>query len=317
MAGISAHPSLDKQPNIHRIENGKGYATNFNDDDAKSNAGKVGDADNSSNKKQSDSDDGLMDFNFGMSEYDESTKTVIVDHSTHGIANYTHNEDENKIDVRRCDPLTVLIDPYRQCMKIIQNDLIDLASDILYRERFSRFPKLCSRIKDIVSNSIVPHRYQEVIGDIEKRILAEKRCVWTDNIEFNTRILPSVINASTMKNKDNKNNKDIKDMNDVNKRQINLSGEIPINPDAIRVVLYEYFKIIKSDLMTYIHKQIIGFFVMEVVSDVNTGLNDKILEKSTLDVLLEENKDKATKRAELYSLKQKINSIKTMIKDME
>jgi hypothetical protein len=69
--------------------------------------------------------------------------------------------------------------------------------------------------------------------------------------------------------------------------------------------------------MTHIHKQIVAFFVMEVVSDVNTGLNDKILDKTTIDVLLEENKDKAAKRAELYSLKKKIDMIKSMIGEMQ
>jgi len=188
-------------------------------------------------------------------------------------------------------------------MKSIQRHLIDLTSDILQRERYSRFPKLCTRIKDIVSNSIVPKRYQEVIADIEKRIVAEKRCVWTDNAEFNTRVLPSVINSSQKKGK--------------KQQKMNLSGEMLIDPNAIRRVLYAYFTIVKGDLMTYMHKQIIAFFVTEVVGDVNTTLNDKILERSSIDALLEENKDKAAKRAQLYGLKQKINMIKAMINDMQ
>lgn len=221
--------------------------------------------------------------------------------------------DSYDIDVRRCDPLSVLIDPYKSTMKSVQMQLINLTIDILNRERFSRFPKLCSRIRDIVANSIIPMRYQEVIVDIEKRITAEKRCVWTDDMDFNTRILPSVINQASRAGKKGNAQGRVSSAPSMP----SMTGECPINPDAIRKVLYEYFKIVKSDLMTYIHKQIIAFFVKEVVSDVNTGLNDKILDKSTIDVLLEENKDKATKRAELYALKQKINAIKGMIKDME
>jgi Dynamin family/Dynamin central region/Dynamin GTPase effector domain len=256
--------------------------------------------------KSEDEDDGFMGMGFGMdSDTDDDVNDTFMDSSIYEVDDdYTDMD----VDVRRCDPLTVLIDPYRTCMKSIQRHLIDLAADILTRERFSRFPKLCNRVRDIVSNSIVPKRYQEVIADIEKRILAEKRCVWTDNADFNTRILPSVINGSSSSSRGGKKKQ---------KQELNLAGEMPINPDAIRRVLYEYFKIVKGDLMTYMHKQIIAFFVKEVVDDVNTGLNDKILEKSTIDVLLEENKDKAAKRAELYALKQKINMIKGMINDMQ
>lgn len=231
--------------------------------------------------------------------YDNDRADTDVDYTGLSSADYA----ESDIDVRRCDPLTVLIDPYRTCMRSVQHRLIDLASDILSRERFARFPKLCDRIRDIVSNSIVPRRYQEVIADIEKRIIAEKRCIWTDNMEFNTKILPAVVNShSNAATKSGPNNN---------------AGAGTINPNTIRRVLYEYFKIVNSDIMTHIHKQIVAFFVMEVVSDVNTGLNDKILDKTTIDVLLEENKDKAAKRAELYSLKKKIDMIKSMIGQMQ
>lgn len=205
------------------------------------------------------------------------------------------NSQNTDIDIRRCDPLTVLIDPYKKCLKSIQKNLSDLATNILNKERFSRFPKLCTRIQDIVSNSIVPLRYQEVIADIEKRIVAEKRCIWTDDINFSMISLYEVEGGKKDKSKS--------------------TGVI--DPNIIRKVLYDYFSIIRSDLMTYIHKQIVAYFVKEVVIDINTCLNHKILEKSTLDVLLEENKDKATKRAELYSTKQKIELVKSMIKEIE
>ena len=231
------------------------------------------------------------DYNYDHAETD-------TDYTGLSSADYT----ESDIDVRRCDPLTVLIDPYRTCMRSVQHRLIDLASDILGRERFARFPKLCDRIRDIVSNSIVPRRYQEVIADIEKRIIAEKRCIWTDNMEFNTKVLPAVVNSHSNASTNTKSSN---------------TGSGLINPNTIRRVLHEYFKIINSDIMTHIHKQIVAFFVMEVVSDVNTGLNDKILDKTTIDVLLEENKDKAAKRAELYSLKKKIDMIKSMIGEMQ
>jgi len=263
----------------------------------------------SKSKSQSneDSDDGFMGFGFDMDGSDSDSESDVDTNKNYSAppTAYDPYSDYNDIDVRRCDPLTVLIDPYRTCMKSIQHHLIDLTADILTRERFSRFPKLCNRIRDIVANSIVPRRYQQVISDIEKRIMAEKRCVWTDNVDFNTRILPSVVNGSNRSNKKGK------------KQKTNLSGELLINPGAIRQVLYAYFSIIKDDLMNYIHKDIIAFFVREVVADVNTGLNDKILDKSNIDALLEENKDKAAKRAELYALKQKINMIKTMINDMQ
>ena len=252
-------------------------------------------------------DEGFDDAG-GMDMLSDSSDEIEIAHGFDLPPAYAPSTGTNfDIDVRRCDPLSVLADPYKHTMKSVQMQLIELTTEILSRERFSRFPKLCSRIRDIVANSIIPRRYQEVIADIEKRIMAEKRCVWTDNYDFNTRVLPSVINQTT---KGKKGKAYVA-------QTVQITGECPIIPDAIRKVLYEYFKIVKSDLMTYIHKQIIAFFVTEVVADVNTGLNDKILEKFTIEVLLEENKDKAAKRAELYALKQKINTIKGMIKDME
>lgn len=243
--------------------------------------------------------------------------------NTHKTNNDHRNASNVKTDIRRCDPLTVLINPYRSCMKDVQKSLIDLASNILMKERFSRFPKLCDRIKDIVSNSIISRRYHEVIADIEKRIIAEKRCIWTDDVDFNTKILPYVSTGSNNNSNNSNNNSNNSNNNSSQKSGKNTSqrGEIRgemrsdyfVNPESIRRVLYEYFKIIRSDITTFIHKQVIAYFVIEVVSDVNTGLNDKILSKTSIDVLLEENKDKAAKRAELYSLKKKIDMIKIMI----
>lgn len=310
-ANSLTHPSLGNyRSSTDRTSSERAGSTTLgasvNTKSAKDNKSKGNKKNNKKQKKEESDDEGFMSFGFGMgsdSDTDEETTPPYISYDPMDDNDYDGSY--NEIDVRRCDPLTVLIDPYRTCMKGIQRHLIDLASDILSRERYARFPKLCNRVRDIVSNSIVPRRYQQVIADIEKRIEAEKRCVWTDNTEFNTRILPSVINNSASK-KGKKQS-----------QQITVSGELPINPDAIRRVLYAYFTIIKSDLMNYVHKQIIAFFVKEVVSDVNTGLNDKILEKSTIDALLEENKDKAAKRAELYALKSKIDLIKAMIHDMQ
>lgn len=314
MNTLSNHPSLGGYRVSSNRSSSNSSADNKNTKSSNKGQGQGKNNTNVKSKKEEKKEpiveeDDFMGFGFGMDESDnEDDNTSAPTYFPPPETNVDYSDID--VDVRRCDPLTVLIDPYRTCMKSIQRNLIDLSSDILNRERFSRFPKLCNRIRDIVSNSIVPRRYQEVIADIEKRIVAEKRCVWTDNADFNTRILPSVINSSSNGN-GNGNGKKGRNQNQ------NLTGEMPINPDAIRRVLYEYFKIVKSDLMTYMHKQIIAFFVKEAVSDVNTDLNDKILEKSTIDVLLEENKDKAAKRAELYTLKQKIDTIKAMINDMQ
>ena len=270
-------------------------------------------------KTKDTSDDDFSNFGFGFNMVDSDDEDSTVTQASHTLEPPSINSDfladddysDLDVDVRRCDPLTVLIDPYRSCMKNIQSHLIDLAADILNRERYARFPKLCNRIRDIVANSIVPRHYQQVIADIERRIEAEKRCIWTDNKEFNTQILPSAINSSSSSTS-SQNNKKGKSQS-----VTNLTIEPIINPEAIRRVLYAYFTIIKNDLMNFVHKQIIAFFVKEVVLDVNTGLNDKILEKSNIDALLEENKDKAAKRAELYALKRKIDMIKSMILDMQ
>jgi GTP-binding protein EngB required for normal cell division len=189
------------------------------------------------------------------------------------------------------DPLSTLTVPYRKCIKKIQIIMTELSSQILRRERYARFPKLCSKIRNVIANVIVPARYQEIIADIERKIVAERRCVWTDDEQFNTKILPSVIMKSD-------------------------KGRETICPESIRKVLYEYFKIVRSELMTYIHKQVISFFVIEIVDDINVKLVD-LVSTGSVEVLLEENADKASKRRELLDLKEKIRKIQGMIDDVE
>lgn len=184
------------------------------------------------------------------------------------------------------DPFVGIRDLFIECIKDVQVIMCDLVDIILQRDKYSRFPKLCIRIKEIIANNSVPHRYSITCGKIDDIFIEEKECIWTDDVHFRCKILPIMFHKST---------------------------DGTIDPAIIRNILTEYFKVIRNMCNHRIHKSIRTFFVNRIVDDVDTTLTDQILLKADINQILEETKEKTIIREKLMKLKQKINDAKKII----
>jgi hypothetical protein len=187
--------------------------------------------------------------------------------------------------VKRVEPLKIMKDPFIQCLKEIQIIMSDLVDIILLRDRFSRFPKFCVRIKEIVTSNIIPSRYDNTHEKVDDFFSEETECIWTDNNEFRCKILPSMFSKS----KDGM-----------------------VDPEVIRGVLSGYFNVVKGIANHSIHKKICTFFVSRIVDDINIKLSE-LISKTDINQLMEENKEKAIKRDRLVKMKEKIDVAKNMI----
>jgi dynamin 1-like protein len=221
----------------------------------------------------------IRDYN-GIHMPDVTISTGVIEKCFQGI------DVPDPICVRKIEPLKVIKEPFVQCIKAIQNIMADLVDQILQRDKFSRFPKLCIRIKEIVTNHIIPQKYELTHEKVNDFFAEETECIWTDDQKFRCEILPSMFSKS----KDGS-----------------------IDPKIIRAVLSGYFNVIKNIANHTIHKKIRTFFVHRIIDDINIKLVDQMSTKTDINQLLEENKEKAIKRDKLIKTKEKIDLAKNMI----
>ena len=235
----------------------------------------------------------IRDYN-GIHMPDLTISTGIIEKCIHGIdMSVTDHLSGTKI-TKKYEPLKTMKDPISQCIKEIQGYLIELADQILLRDRFSRFPKFCNKIKDIVGKQIIPQKYDSVHDKISDFFSEETECIWTDDKKFRTEVHPSMFTRT----KDGS-----------------------VDPRIIRMVLKGYFTVIKTIANHSIPKKIRTFFVHRVIDDINMKLIDIVIPrveitKLDLSQLLEENKEKAIKRDKLMKLKEKIDQAKQMISNL-
>lgn len=196
---------------------------------------------------------------------------------------------EKSISIKKFEPLKSIKNPFNQCIKEVQSIMIDLVDQLLRKDKFSRFPRLCSKIKEIVSSHMIPQRYEDTHNKVNDFFVEETECVWTDDQKFKIDILPSMYSKS----KDGM-----------------------IDPKIIRYVLSGYFNVIKNIANHTIHKKIRSFFVNRIIDDINIKLTDQMLIKIDLTQILEENKEKTIKREKLLKIKEKIDLTKNMILTM-
>lgn len=234
--------------------------------------------------------DMVRDYN-GIHMPDVTISTGVIERCFQGIDVY-----ENKVNgkdvvktVKKIEPIKVIKDPYMICVKDVQTILVDLIDSIILREKFSRFPKLCLRIKEVITGHIVPIHREITNEKIDELFLEETECIWTNDQKFRCEILPSMFTKS----KDNS-----------------------IDPKVVRTVLNGYFNVIRTYADHAIHKKIITFFVNRVIDDINTKLADLVMSKGDIAQLLEEHKEKAIKREKLVKLKEKIDTAKGMISNL-
>ncbi len=194
------------------------------------------------------------------------------------------------VNQKKFDPLHIIKDEFIKCIKDIQNITNNLVFFLLKKEKYSRFPKLCSKIKEIVSNNIIPNKYEFVCDRVNEFLFEETQCIWTNDHKFRCEILPSIYNKSKDGTIDSK-----------------------IDTKIFRNVLLEYFNVIKNIACHVIRKKITVFYIGKIINDINIVLIDQILTKSDLNILLEENKEKTMKREKLIKIKEKITLAKNMM----
>jgi len=194
---------------------------------------------------------------------------------------------------KRVEPVRVIRDPYLICIKEIQNILSDLVDSIVVRDKFSRFPKLCIRIKEVIAGYIIPARREIIDEKVDELFTEETECVWTNDQNFRCEVLPSMFVRSREGLKDGS-----------------------IDPKIVRGVLNGYFGVVKNYIDHAIHKKIITAFINKIIEDINTKLMDLIMAKGDIVQLLEEQREKAVKREKLVKSKEKIEIAKGMISNL-
>lgn len=229
--------------------------------------------------------DMIRDYN-GIHMPDVTISTGVIEKCFQGIDIASTN--------KKLEPIKIMKEPYVQCSKEIQTILSELVDTILHRDKFSRFPKLCSKIKDIVSGHIIPSKCENTNERINDLFTEEIECIWTDDQKFKCEILPNMFSKS----KDGS-----------------------IEPKIIRTVLTGYFDVIRNYCIHSIHKKIFTFFVNKVIDDINTKLLEGVLNKvelnkGDLNNLLEEHREKAITREKLIKMKEKIELAKGMISNL-
>lgn len=215
----------------------------------------------------------------GIHMPDMVISTGVIEKCFHGIM----------INGKMIEPLKVIIDPTYQCIREVQHILQELVDVILKRDKYSRFPKFCARIKEIMSSQIIPNKCQTTYAKVDDFIIEETKCIWTNDRKFRYETLPNITNKSR-------------------------NGSI--DPQIIRSALAGYFEVIKNIATHSIRKKINAFFVDGVVShisNISEGLLSHILVKHNLSQILEENKEKVAKREKLMKQKEKIDLAKSMV----
>lgn len=238
----------------------------------------------------------IRDYN-GIHMPDVTISTGVIEKCFQGIDVYveTKNSDNsNGRIINKLEPLKVMRDPYIQCIREIQNIQYELVTTILQRDKFARFPKFCSKIREIVVGQIIPFRFESANDKVDEFFAEETECIWTNDDKFRTEILPNMFSRPTP----------------------NSNSNSMIDPKIIRLVLTGYFNVIRSHAIHTIHKKIYTFFVNRVIDDINAKLIDTILFKVDLNQLLEEHKEKALKRDKLVKMKEKIDLAKNMFANL-
>lgn len=187
---------------------------------------------------------------------------------------------------KKIEPIKSLKGPYVRCIMKVQSILINLIDTILSQDNFSRFPQLCTKIKENIVSIIISERYVDTNNKIDDLLTEETECIWTDDQKFRCNVLPGMISKS----KDGS-----------------------VEPLVIRGIFTEYFNIVRTHFNHSVHKKIHTFFVNRIVDDINMRLVDLIITKGDFNHLLEEHKEKALKRERLNKLKEKIDMTKSMI----
>jgi hypothetical protein len=172
------------------------------------------------------------------------------------------------------------------CIHELQYILNNLVDSILQKDKYSRFPKLCLKIKELVVSKIIPCRYEQTCDKVNDFFMEETTYIWTDDHKFRYEILPEIFN---------------------------IMKDGIVDPKIMRQTLNAYFVIIKNIANHSIRRKIHLFFISKIIKDIMSRLTEEILFNGDINTILEENKEKAINREKLLKMKEKINIAKKMI----
>ena len=182
-------------------------------------------------------------------------------------------------------PFNTFINPSIKCASDISNCLHELNENILLDKKYSRFPNLCLKIKEIINNKIVKkniHNCSKMINDIIKM---EENYIWTDESLFLDEV------KSTFSKK------------------YNFSS-----PDNVRKLLETYFICIKKNINNNIPKLIMMHLVQKTIDSLSSILFEEILKNNIIDLVQEKDNIKELRDKYLIKLK-KIKNVKKYIDD--
>lgn len=185
-----------------------------------------------------------------------------------------------KDNTLKIEPIYIIKSPLAECIKNVQSIILDLTDSILLEDRFSRFPNLAIAIRSVITDTIIPEKYERTSNMVNDILKMEKECIWTDDDEF--------------------------------RKVLQSSSSSSIN-ESIRNVLNAYYASIKKVLMHNVHKTIQTFFVNGIIEELTVSLLMNVLANNTEESLMKENEDKAKKRDYLLNAKSKIDRAKTVI----
>ena len=180
-------------------------------------------------------------------------------------------------------PFSLLVEPSLECVTNISTYLYNLNKLILEDNKYSRFPNLCLKIKEIVDNEIIKKNILQTNKLIMNIIEMEEKYIWTDDDFFLNTI-----------NQMLKNNNDF------------------TSSDNIRKLLETYFKCIEKNINNNIPKIIMMFLVKKTEEDLSSVIFENIL-KSDISKLIEEEDNVKELRNKYSQQLEKLNSAKKYI----
>ncbi len=190
---------------------------------------------------------------------------------------------ENCLSDKNKNPFSLLVRPSLKCVNDISSYLNNLNKKILEDNKYSRFPNLCLKIKEIVDNEIIKKNILETNKLIMNIIEMEEKYIWTDD--------PLFLNSI---NQMLKNNQDFTD------------------PNNIRKLLETYFKCIENNINNNIPKIIMMFLIKKTEEELSSVIFEKI-QKTNISYLIDEEKNISDLRKKYSQQLDKINSAKKYI----
>jgi vacuolar protein sorting-associated protein 1 len=180
-------------------------------------------------------------------------------------------------------PFSVFINPSITCVFEISSCLHELNNKILIDKKYSRFPNLCLKIKEIVNNKIIKVNIQKTNNMINDIIKMEENYIWTDESLF------------------------LEEVKEIFSKKYNFSS-----PDNVRKLLESYFTCIKKNINNNIPKLTMMCLVKRTIDNLSSIVFEEILKNNILDLVQE--KDNIKELREKYLLKlNKIKSVKKYI----